>query len=237
MKPSVFVAVSTLPVGLRRALSSVGYHRSDVTLWAKEAELVFSAGARGRRGYAVVVPDINQVTHEVHWGSWGGPNMYSGPTEALVDSCREPQEVPAKGAIVIGYSGKGRPTSAEISVRPETFASMLQYDLGVVANDAAIEGRANVVNAIVAECLPSANLLPVQLAILEVYATIRSSYRNQFLQGIALEGRSPNGATFAPIGRPAVEDEINALVTAGYLKRNKTGATSITMLGKNARRR
>ena len=67
-------------------------------------------------------------------------------------------------------------------------------------------------------------LLPVtadvterEAKILAIFRALKSSYRKEYLSGMG-----------------AKDTEVDSLVTRGYLKRNKAGATSITTSGRNA---
>ena len=114
----MFVATKDLPATLKDALFALGFNRADIAVTAKETFSAALCANDGCRGFVCLV---NLSTGETvsQKGSWGGAN----PFEAKIvdrDDARRP--LPANFAVILGYEGRGRPTSASITVHPQTIA-------------------------------------------------------------------------------------------------------------------
>lgn len=183
---SIHMAVRDLPHTLQAALKGVGYGRKEIRVERRETVSIACMGGDGMRGFAVVV-NLSTGDRREHWGSWGGPNMFSSPR---VDCDREEHALPPDGAVIRGSTGGGKPVYATITVHPSCMILALP---------------------------PATAVTPRQVQILATIAGIRGGYRKEYLE----RGRVRT-------------DEIDALVTAGMLARNRAGAISVTIAGRNA---
>ncbi len=112
-------AVKALPACVQETLSSLGYHRADIRVHARETVSIQDCGSAGRRAFACI---LNMATGESRtlWGSWNGPNPFE--TNAVNDYDQEIALLPNM-AIIRG--SEGSPVFAEITVAPATLAPML----------------------------------------------------------------------------------------------------------------
>jgi hypothetical protein len=118
----MYAKVKELPQSLQRALASLGYCKSDVSVTGVETTSLHSLGGDGYRSYACIV-NLSTGRFETTLGSWGGPNMFA-PTNP-VDMDRNSYVIPADGAVILGHEGGNQPVSASIYVAPATLAPML----------------------------------------------------------------------------------------------------------------
>jgi len=177
----MYVKVSELPDCLQKALSSVGYHRPDISVVTAEHVSLFDAGSSGRRGFVILV-NLSTGEQRTTLGSWGGSNAYN-PHNA-VDLDTNPYDLPENGAVIRGSEGDG-PVLANLYLNPKNIAPWLPS-----VNDVTSEEK----------------------EILAQFRSLKPAYRN-------ITGK---------------ETIVQSLVSRGYLKRNKVGATQITTEGKNA---
>lgn len=116
----MFVKVNELPKSLQSALSSNGYHRSDIEVIAKETtSLNPDTAFEGNRGFTCAV-NLGSGQHQSLKGSWGGAN----PFENTIDHNDTQMPIEPNMAIVKGENG-GRGSFARIYVAPGTMARFL----------------------------------------------------------------------------------------------------------------
>lgn len=116
-----FIDTKDLPASLRSALGAVEYHKGSVAVEASERVTLLDMGGDGFQAFAVLV-DMATGQHEIHRGSWGGPNAYA---LTAVDADRREHTLPVNGAVIRGRRGGGRPVSATVTVHPDALAKLL----------------------------------------------------------------------------------------------------------------
>lgn len=116
-----YIRVKELPPVLQRVLAQAGYRSPDIEVEVSEAERPFHGSGAGKRAF---VAPVNLLTgqYEIHWGSWGGPNMFTAPTPPD-DPHAPPIPIPPNGVLITGVSGPK--TYATIYVSPATTAPLL----------------------------------------------------------------------------------------------------------------
>lgn len=119
---TTYIATKALPATMQNALASVGYHRKDIAVSAKERVSIQCFGGDGYRAFAII---LNYATgeHQTLWGSWGGPNAFN--PQNRVDTDSQEHEIPVNGAVILGRIGGDQPVSASIYVRPDAITAML----------------------------------------------------------------------------------------------------------------
>lgn len=117
-----YISTRELPPILRRVLSQVGYRSPDIEVRiSEEARPYFSAG-KGQRAFAAPVNLLTEK-YEIHWGSWGGPNIFVSPRPPD-DPNAPPVPIPPNGVLILGVIG--HPSSyAIVYISPHTAAPLL----------------------------------------------------------------------------------------------------------------
>lgn len=116
----MYIQVSSLPTTLQNALASVGFHRKDISVSAKERYDVACAGGDGMRGFTMAV-NLATGEKQISHGSWGGANMFN-PNNA-VDLDTTSRELPEDFAIVKGHEGGS--VYASVYVHPSNLQKFL----------------------------------------------------------------------------------------------------------------
>lgn len=238
------LTVKSLPVGIRSALSAVGYTKPDISLRARNDVHIAGAGGAGIRAFAVLVHDVKDDRVSTFWGSWGGPNMFASSRTNPIDDMRaQPRKIEVGGAVVTG--DKGDRCYAVVSVRPETFLTIAAAgnpkvaEILEVMRDAAAEERTDAVAKLLAEALeaskPADELDELQHRVLNVFWSYKGGARQKYLDEIAEGGPAYYQNPKPAAGEPAVKAALEHLIAQGYLKRSSNGATALTTKGKNAR--
>jgi len=117
-----YIRTKELPNILQQILVQLGYRGSDVKIEVSEAETPYFSAGEGRRAFAV---PLNLLTreYEVHWGNWGGANMFTAPHPP--DDPNAPSvEIPANGVLILGSTGY-QGSTVIIYVSPKTASPLL----------------------------------------------------------------------------------------------------------------
>ena len=122
-----YVQTADLDAEIRDALSAVKYHRKDIAVHVQQSVTPARAGGNGYRAFTILV-DLAAHKYEIHWGSWGGANMFNVVNP--IDLDRAPRTLPGNGLAIIGRIGGGRPTWAIIFIPPSMVARILPSTAG-----------------------------------------------------------------------------------------------------------
>lgn len=98
----MYTLVNELPSCVQNALVSVGYGRKDIEIVKAESVSPFDGGSRGRRGFLVLV-NIETGERQIHYGSWGGSNMFNPHNQVDLDDRSYP--LPPNGCAIKGSQG------------------------------------------------------------------------------------------------------------------------------------
>jgi hypothetical protein len=223
-----YIAVRSLPIGIREALGSAHYTKPDVSLTDRDSVVPRGHAGTGLRGFCALVPDVASAEGiNLRIGCYGGSNIHvghAGPWDP--DHAREPQPIPTSGAIITGTHGK----YAAVYVTSTTMLAMLAPESpeSAVVTDAMLEGRTAEARQIAGDGLASvanaAGLTIGQRWTLWAFKGLKPHARSGYLEKL-------QHATANVAGTPECVSE---LVELGYLKRSSNGATQITTAGKNA---
>lgn len=115
------VAVKELPSVVVKALREVKYGRSDIGVTAATSASLASSGGAGERAFVILV-NLDSEDYKVHWGSWGGPNMFNPNNPVDLDTSTH--SIPPNGAVITGSIGGG-PTYASLLVHPSNMPKFL----------------------------------------------------------------------------------------------------------------
>lgn len=107
----MYSQVKELPEAIQRALSSIGYHSSDVKIEVKDKVSPQVSGGAGQRGVFVMVDLVNNKIKTIQ-GSWGGANMFNPGN--IVDNCDQP--IMLNDGIVAISGSTGNKTFATLYV-------------------------------------------------------------------------------------------------------------------------
>lgn len=157
--------VKDLPESLQKALTGLGYCRSNVPILPADAVTLGDHGSKGYQAFAAVVR-LDTGDAQVERGSWGGPNAWS---HSAVDNDHGVYAIPEGVAVVKGDRGGAKDTVyARIYVHPSNITKFLPA---------------------------SPSLTDREQAILKVYSGIKPSYRRDELRrdGIELTEGDING--------------------------------------------
>lgn len=119
--PSLYASVGDLPEALQSALRQVSYHKKDIGLSSAEKISIRDCGGDGRRGFVILV-NLTTNEQEIHWGSWGGSNMFNPSNSVDLDD--NEYVIPKDGAVIRG-SISGGPTYATITLHPDNLVKLL----------------------------------------------------------------------------------------------------------------
>ena len=119
---NMHVPVKELPPVVQAALKSVGYHRRDISVEARERISLANGGSDGCRAFGCLV-DLSTGQFEVKYGSWGGPNMFCPRNQIDLDD--RLQDLPVGAVYIDGSEGGGRPTYASLKAHPKNLAKLL----------------------------------------------------------------------------------------------------------------
>lgn len=151
--PRQYVDVRNLDDAIQTALKAVNFNKTSIAVTASERVTLSSSGGDGSKAFAVLV-DLNTNRHVVHYGSWGGANMFT-PNNP-VDNDHNSYPLPGNGVAITGSMGGGMPVMASLHVP----ASMVDHILPASA-----------------ETLPD-----VELAALAIFQSYKSAARPEYLQ-------------------------------------------------------
>jgi hypothetical protein len=120
--PGQHMLVKDLPRGIQLALKEVGYGRKDIKVEPSSTYEPLGPGGAGQKEFTAVV-ELATDRYKIHWGSWGGANMFN-PTNP-VDLDTQSYPLPIGGAVVKGSIGGTHPTYAYVLVNPENLQKLL----------------------------------------------------------------------------------------------------------------
>lgn len=197
---------------------------------ADEVSIPIDGWTGKRKVFALLAPDGGTVTMRV--GPFGGENIFGdSELKRYHDEHDGRVAVPEDGYAASWYQGEHVTT---IYARAHVVARLLGLDAAdvEVIRDASIEGASRGAEAL-AELAPAApKVRNLDRWVLYVYKSIKSGYREDALREIARRVAGNAGLpTAGSLG--VVHDAVEACLAAGWLKRNRAGATSITIEGKN----
>lgn len=226
--------VKHLPQAYRSALNAVGYAKRSVEIRPQQTYALQGGSGAGQRAFTCVI-DLENGTHELHIGSWGGANMF---TSLPADSDSERRPIDDSIAVLKG-SMAATARYAYFSVSQATYDALAsevaasqhrtlseRAKLGdasaaarLVGADAALEAGDRLDAAL------SDKLEPFERTILDVYKTYNSGGRKKEFERMVWDKKAT---------KAAIEVATDALVKRELLNRNKAGAISITPEGRNA---
>jgi len=124
---SIYTLVKELPQSIQSTLSQLGYHKKDISIEAKEQVSIFDAGGDGRRGFYAIVALDGSVAPEVHYGSWGGANMFNPSNR--VDTDDSMYTMLPGVAVITGSTGEK--TYAYITIHPDNMVALLPVKVDI----------------------------------------------------------------------------------------------------------
>lgn len=107
----MYSQVKELPEAIQRALSSIGYNRSDIAIEVKDKVSPQVSGGDGQRGVFMMIDLANNNFQKIQ-GSWGGANAFNPGN--IVDNCDKP--VMLNDGIVAVSGSTGYKTFATLYV-------------------------------------------------------------------------------------------------------------------------
>lgn len=226
--------VKHLPEAYRRALNAVGYAKRSVEIRPQQTYALQGPSGAGLRAFTCVI-DLDNGTHELHYGSWGGPNMF---TSLPADSDSERRVLDDSTAVLKG-SMANTARYASFAVSQATYDALVTEAASsqhrtlseraragdqsaaarLVAGDVALEAGDRLDAAL------SDKLEPFERTVLDVYKTYNSGGRKNEFERMVWDKKAT---------KASIEVATKALVARGLLKQNKAGAISITVEGRNA---
>lgn len=111
------VARASLPRQIKAALDQLRVTRREARVSMQDTFDMATYPDDGCRGFVAYVDIRSGAVGPHHRSSWGG-GFTNDPVEKMVNNDRTPRPVPAGKIVVKGTEGGGRPTWAEIYVRP-----------------------------------------------------------------------------------------------------------------------
>jgi len=123
----VHVLVKSLPIPLQRALAELKYNRRDIEVAKATTYDMMGAGGDGYRSFCAIV-DLKTGRNQVHWGSWGGSNMFNPTNPVDTDSQRYP--LSSGTGVIKGTVGGGKPVYAYLLLHPDDMESIVQPSTG-----------------------------------------------------------------------------------------------------------
>ena len=130
----MYMSIKDLTPSLQSALNDLGYHRPDISVEAKETIDISCCAGDGMRGYYALVSLDGSIPAEIHYGSWGGQNMFE---VKRVDVDRGQHTMIPGVAVITGSSG-GRGNFARITLHPSNIVALLPAKLDITAEQKGI---------------------------------------------------------------------------------------------------
>ena len=207
------VKTNTLHPTIRQMLSSVSYGAPDIEIQTAETISPCVGGGAGQKGFFALINLQTGESKRVD-GSWGGANMFNPDNAVDLNDSRYP--LPAHGCAIKGSIGHPR-TFATIYVHPDHLQAFLP-------SGSQIELSAD------------------EKQVLSAYRGLTSAGRKDEFERWNRDARwgnadwyySPDRIPFRPMRTEEVAATIDSLIGKGLLARNKAGAVSVTLAGKNA---
>lgn len=225
------IEVSKFPPDVRARL---GLTRGDVAVIVADEVSSSDSAPNGKRS-RLSIHNQHGETLGYYRGSFGGANPFETSALAAFLAYRGGKcEVPADGYVAVGYDGEA---PHAIYARAHVVARLLGLDAADVdvIRDASIEGASRGAEVLASLAPAAPKVRNLDRWVLDIYAGIKSGYREDELRRLATDISGNRGLpTAGSIG--LVQASVEDCVARGWLKRNKAGATSITTEGKNLRR-
>lgn len=117
----MYVKVDQLADVFQSALKSVEYHKKDILIIGTDRVEAAVYADKGKKGFIILVDFLKSVK-EIHWGSWGGSNMFT--PNSPVDNDTKEHGIPKGGAVIKGEKGYNG-TYAVMFVNPADLAGFL----------------------------------------------------------------------------------------------------------------
>jgi len=116
----MYSKVKDLPNIIQKALSNIGYNKSDIEILVRDKISPMNAGSSGQKGFFTM---INLATSDVKSisGSYGGSNIFN--QDNIVDNCD--QSVPLNDGVVALKGSTGYKTFATLYVNNANVISTL----------------------------------------------------------------------------------------------------------------
>lgn len=110
-----YVDVKNLPLSIQRALDRISYKRPNIGVQERETYSHRDCGGRGQQAFSFTVDIKSGAVSTIHYGSWGGPNMFNSTN--VVDTDETTHQLNPGTAHISG--SKGGYMYASISFNPE----------------------------------------------------------------------------------------------------------------------
>lgn len=128
------VSLKDLTPSLQSALNTLGYHKADISIEASETVDISGCASDGMRCYYAIVALDGSIDTEIHYGSWGGQNMF----EVKRPDVDQSQHTMLPGVAVITGTSGGQGNFAHITLHPSNIATMLPAKTDITAEQKSI---------------------------------------------------------------------------------------------------
>jgi len=116
----MYASIKDLTPSLQSALNQLGYYKKDISIEASETVDISSCAGDGSRGFYAIVSLDGSIATEIHYGSWGGANMFE---TRRVDIDTSLHTMIPGAAVITGTAGNH--VYARITLHPSNIAAML----------------------------------------------------------------------------------------------------------------